>query len=624
MGVVYKLKKEVLDFILEQKKVNPELSCRKFVDIIYQRFQLELSKSSVNTILKDAQISSPVGRRGSGDVRTKAAPLREKIVIPVIPGTHDIIPGKVSPKLRHVSPEPSMEPPPKPSPEPPPKPPEESPGPQASTAQPLKPQKVEEKNGILYDGMGCIFLKAAEWELSNTSILGKLFRKHIKEGGGADIDAAAETLLFMEPFGIKRVEDLSGYTQQGLWALNGMKTRIDADMLSGLIHSIDNLKELCLNFSVEIPSIFSELHYIKMLLEDGTAVWMDAQLTSVLLRDRSHLRDGTGLAFSSPMNKTMTTIAKQFFNNIPSAIFYSTSPPVSADAQPEEGKGQEVPFSKEFCTMVSAFENVAGKRIVKISVCDSQEQEIAYFDGIFYKKRIFIAGMWPWQAGFEHLLNGKDCADGRVSGVIDETGDKYCNIFNFKEIYASCKTQDDFDPVSLRVVFLQEPIEESPFIALITNASPEEMSCEEIVSSYLWRWPRQRQGKARDQPQRLEEGIDNISHLLPICYDVPSLIKNMFSMLTRFCERRYFCASNTVPDKNGEVIKNDISKIMSITYGISGNLCVHEKSIHVDLLISEKDYPYQEALELAIMRLNESAVYDPSGRRLTLSSVVSI
>jgi hypothetical protein len=63
MGVTYKLKPEVKEFILEQKKLNPALGCRSLTALVENKFQVKLSKSSINAIIKGAGMSMPVGRR---------------------------------------------------------------------------------------------------------------------------------------------------------------------------------------------------------------------------------------------------------------------------------------------------------------------------------------------------------------------------------------------------------------------------------------------------------------------------------------------------------------------------------------------------------------------------------
>lgn len=62
MGVVYKLKSEVHDFIVNYKKDHPSISCRKLADMVSDKFDIEVSKSSVNNIIKSEELSNPVGR----------------------------------------------------------------------------------------------------------------------------------------------------------------------------------------------------------------------------------------------------------------------------------------------------------------------------------------------------------------------------------------------------------------------------------------------------------------------------------------------------------------------------------------------------------------------------------
>ena len=66
MGVVYKIKEDIRDFIINEKRANPQLSCRLLVDYVYKTFDITLSKSSINNLLKKTNLSSPVGRRPSG------------------------------------------------------------------------------------------------------------------------------------------------------------------------------------------------------------------------------------------------------------------------------------------------------------------------------------------------------------------------------------------------------------------------------------------------------------------------------------------------------------------------------------------------------------------------------
>jgi len=63
MGVVYKLKKEIVDFIINEKKSNPSLGCRNLVNLVAAKFQTKISKSAINGVIKSAQLSSSIGRK---------------------------------------------------------------------------------------------------------------------------------------------------------------------------------------------------------------------------------------------------------------------------------------------------------------------------------------------------------------------------------------------------------------------------------------------------------------------------------------------------------------------------------------------------------------------------------
>lgn len=63
MGVIYKLQPKIKEFILEKKQKEPRLSCRQLAIITAEKFQIKLSKSSVNSLIKEAKLSMPVGRR---------------------------------------------------------------------------------------------------------------------------------------------------------------------------------------------------------------------------------------------------------------------------------------------------------------------------------------------------------------------------------------------------------------------------------------------------------------------------------------------------------------------------------------------------------------------------------
>ena len=79
MGIVHKLKPEIIKFILENKQKDPSLSCRTLTQLVFDKFQIKVSKSSANAIFKENNLSMPIGRRQKNKKRKFNMP-----VLPVI------------------------------------------------------------------------------------------------------------------------------------------------------------------------------------------------------------------------------------------------------------------------------------------------------------------------------------------------------------------------------------------------------------------------------------------------------------------------------------------------------------------------------------------------------------
>jgi hypothetical protein len=63
MGITHKLFPKIKTFIVEQKKKDANLSCRKLSLLITKKFKINISKSSINSLIKQAGLSSSIGRR---------------------------------------------------------------------------------------------------------------------------------------------------------------------------------------------------------------------------------------------------------------------------------------------------------------------------------------------------------------------------------------------------------------------------------------------------------------------------------------------------------------------------------------------------------------------------------
>lgn len=80
MAKSYKLSEEIMRFIVEQKTMNPNLSCRGLVPLIKEKFQVNISKSLINNIIKKENLSSPIGRKSTRKQVVSGTPMVKSMI----------------------------------------------------------------------------------------------------------------------------------------------------------------------------------------------------------------------------------------------------------------------------------------------------------------------------------------------------------------------------------------------------------------------------------------------------------------------------------------------------------------------------------------------------------------
>ena len=544
MGVVYKLKKEVAEFILQQKLNDPQLSCRRFVDLVEEHFHLTLSKSSINALLKKAHLSSPIGRRRAlGQKRAGKFQIpneRKEILF------------------------------------------------ENTTQSKVPAETLVVNNGTirprLFDGMGCIFLKAAEWELSDSSILGKILRLHLKDNNDAQVDAISEVLLFLKLFGIKKIEDLHSYKGDGLWVLNGLnKNSIQAEDIQKILSEGIDEKGLTLDFSLEINQITAEINYIKIFLKDGSELILDARLACVW-------KPGILPPFFSPVTKVMRIIAKQFLNNIEPVVMVSRY-------ICETSKD----FSQEFGNLVRAFDSSPEKQVKKIAVYDNRGQEIAFFDQIPEQKRVFITAVWPEESFFQKLTL-LDAHQKYKYIKINELGEE-CYFYE-----TTTSIDDLLEKIPLRVFFIKKASQLQPTIALLTNAPLERLSFTNVLIYYLLRW-NNLQKKPDFLTQKHQLPLSDVSSQLSRGYAFIHLTEFFKNLLVQYCKNYFFLP------------QFDINNLLSSIYNISGQIMEDKLCIQVNFFLSESKCLFFKDLKFAVQKINESAVYNRNNQKLIVNII---
>ncbi len=63
MSKIVKISSNIKNYVLSRKRKNPDISCRVLSKEASDKFNITISKSSVNAIIKSAKLSSPIGRK---------------------------------------------------------------------------------------------------------------------------------------------------------------------------------------------------------------------------------------------------------------------------------------------------------------------------------------------------------------------------------------------------------------------------------------------------------------------------------------------------------------------------------------------------------------------------------
>lgn len=198
----YKLTKEIKQFIIQQKSANPKLSCRGLIPLINEHFQANLSKSLINTVIKQSNLSNPKGR-----LKTKEPVNPQPLLMPQI--------------------EPIRE-----------------------------PQMTKKKPGIpgIMENGGCFFLKVAELKLNLSFRVAESIRPYLSDLSTFQLQEMVEALIYQSIFNDTESlgelldreilpENLIQYAQAlAPIPLSQLKESLGK---LGIKHNINDINELC-------------------------------------------------------------------------------------------------------------------------------------------------------------------------------------------------------------------------------------------------------------------------------------------------------------------------------------------------------------------------------------------
>lgn len=631
MGVVYKLTDKIIQFIINQKKEDSLLSCRGLVVIVKKKFKITLSKSSINTIWKQAGLSGPVGRKARSFLKPpevlKQEPIKlletrppEKLELPQLlaekPASEQpvkepekapekpalipekevqkpVLPEKKEPEIIENKPELLPKPLPVPVPEP-------IGIKEVKKEEPLfeevqSAQLIEIKDDEIIENLGFFFLKLAEWQVSQSSILAETIKPYLTNYELQDLKAKSEILLFLVALGLNDLEAIRRYDNKDIWALNQINQKHSPESLVKFIQDFKSLKSLSLTLSMVASQAQAEVNFIKITLADNTALFLDSQLKTIW-QDSD-----IPLAFSTTINKSRSYVDDIFQDNVQSVNIF-TAPGYFA-------------FSPVFYELIYACEDLPEKRMLRLTFHNQHKNEIGVSLKLPAAKRFFIMGIWPWQEETSRIIQ----EDVRiVKSFYLEDWEK--EIY-YSEIRANLPQYKLFQGLKIRAALIRDTGLSWPRMGIITNF-PDERPIPEIISEYLLRWPNLDEGY-QDFLKKSEKSMfmpskplslqkpgasdeSNVYTLSSIKVDLWQNLSLIVNNLSSFCQRYFFPAGYE---------NMDFSTMKQRFYSLPGRLKMQNNRLFITLSLPP-GYAFQKDLLYAVRRVNENDCTSPSGQKI--------
>jgi len=458
MGVTHKLKPEVKDFVLQEKKIDPALSCRKISVLILEKFQVNISKSSINTLFKEANLSMPVGRRpknkrlktkdqrpkidSSGGLNLRYCPDGSSLKIELAqPEIRPVLLPKIEPAvLLEVKPEIIIKPPVIISPQPLVI---ASPTPSVIASEAKQSQNeiassslknAPHRNDASEETTGIILLKAVDYLTGGSYYIVDAIKRRL-DTQSSEILAKTESLLYGLLFGSS--PDLESYLAQ-LQSTKGLSSDI---------------------FTV-ILNVFGEVRCVKVTLSDGSDFYLDGQMHTVW--STPHIP----YDFSTALYNIRSCVNKYFKKKEFFPLFMAP--------------GYDIP-TKEFFDFLLSFE-AEEKQISRLTLYNNKFEEVEAIPIEKNPKRSFIFGLWPWQ--FSEYRRVKKLGEFRPFSF--SAGKKN---FYLADIEVELSGPQAAKTITLRGCALKSGPQEKTRLIILSNFTPGECKSEELLNIYINHWP---------------------------------------------------------------------------------------------------------------------------------------
>ncbi len=586
MGVVHKLTDDVIDFIVKQKQFSPAIGCRRLSAVVADQFHIHVSKSSISSVLQEAKLSSPVGRRSLPNKKTPMKfkiPEAKKKDIFSVPKSETVVKTpkisvpekKKTPEIPEAKPIFRMRPVLVP----------------LETA-PIQEKVVQKEMSNLksppptppqrIDKAGMIFLKASQWDMAGGSLLGKVLKEEFSSISKDDCDRVGDLSFCLEYFGIAHFSTINSYKGQGLWAMNGAAPS-GLSALNNLFSSAQKITDFGMKASVEAGALLQRISSFKLVTEDGTVFYVDAAQKTIAF---DNVQSEKGV----PLTDAVRVASEEICGHVNPIVFHYV-------AESEQDPTLGVITAK----LTNAFNHVPGQGLKEVSLCDGNGTELAKYSYGLSKKKEFILAVWPSANWVIPQSQGN-------AGQLDLLNQKF--IFDVQPFPVS----GDGSKYSLTAITVRTSSENVPFVRLLTNCADDLDAQKKALSHFLLSWHGLSiDGKIVSTPSlsTIKSKIDLASDFLlnlgvSSSFDQGAIV--LRQTLDHWAQQYYFEAAASFVDE--KTMKERF-------YDLEGLWQENEQSLAV-MFLMPAGYPHADLLKMAVARVNQQLIHDSSGRRLVL------
>jgi hypothetical protein len=505
MGVIYKLKPKLKEYIVKLISEKPQLGCRRISVLVEKKFKFKVSKSAVHSVIKSAGIKMPVGRR-----------------------------------------------------------------------------RKARRGKIEAQGLGAIFLKAADYLLGGKYLIGDSVIEKLSMGEGAL--AKTEALLYSPLFfDIKNKVNLS--SNLGLWSL--ISRNFTYDELLTYLNELEQVKPFYTDTLRIISRVLREVHCIKVILSDGSSFFLDGQMHTVW--STSYLPHD----FATTLYNVKCYIDKYFRQNQPLILFMAP--------------GYDIP-TKEFFDFMSCM-GLADPQISKIILYGNQFEEVETIPLEGAQKRYFIFGLWPWQ----FVEYRKVQLLGDFQPFYLETLKQQVYLANVEIELLQAKANKG---VMLRGYALKLRPNDKISLVVLSNYERDQIKPQDLLQAYFSQWPNLQEG-FQDFSRKVELftytatsrrffSTENLKFDPKDTHAAFALLNYYLQALDLYARWHFFPSG--YEEKAFEIAEQRF-------YNLKGHIR-KQKDLMIWTFKPPSDYPYIKDLEYACRRVNERGIMLSTGLRL--------